>query len=247
MMNGSELLAPFERLLAEHYAPEALREMLGDEARSRSAFAAMEQSGFLEVMRAEADGGAGLSLLASEPLLRAIGHHAAPASIATAMAERGSGNGATQELSAVLQSILIAGALEKLLMICTDYANMREQFGKPIGKQQAIQHQLALLAEQCALVRVAAQYGCANGFDISPERAAIAKCAASAAVPLATSIAHAIHGAIGITAEYDLHLWTERLYEWRAVAGSESYWASKMGAARLAQAGQTSVEFLTDI
>jgi alkylation response protein AidB-like acyl-CoA dehydrogenase len=163
------------------------------------------------------------------------------------MAERGSGNIATQELSAVLQSVLIAGALEKLLVICTDYANMREQFGKPIGKQQAIQHQLALLAEQCALVRVAAQFGCANGFDISSERAATAKCAASSAVPIATSIAHAVHGAIGITAEYDLHLWTERLYEWRSAAGSESYWASKMGAARLAQARQNSVEFITDI
>ncbi len=246
-MDIAELLTPFERLLAEHYAPEKLRAMQGDDALVSEAQTAVEASGFLDVMRAESDGGAGLPLLAVEPLMRAIGAQAAPASLAVAMLERAVGSRVSQELSAVAHSVLIAGALEKLLAICVDYANMREQFGKPIGKQQSLQHQLALLAEQSALVRIASQYGCAAGLEVKAERAAVAKHTASAAVPLAASVAHAVYGAIGITAEHDLQLWVTRLYDWRDACGSESKWADVIGKARLTDGTAMSVDFVRSI
>ena len=76
------------------------------------------------------------------------------------------------------------------------------------------------------------------------EAAAIAKQVASiAAVPVA-EIAHAVHGAIGISEEYDLQLYTRRLHEWRLADGSEAYWAAQLGAARLAAANQSSVDFI---
>lgn len=241
-MSANEFLDPFQRLLGDLYAPEKLREMEGDDAAAAEAIAQLEASGFLDIMRSEADRGAGLSLLECEALIRSIGTAAAPANIAIAMVERAHGQ-MTRALSAVVHSMLIAGALEKLLEICVDYANMREQFGKPIGRQQSLQHMIAQLAEQAALIRVTAQYGASAGFDVPENLAAVVKYNASAAVPPATSIAHAVHGAIGVTQEYDLQLWIRRLYNWRAAAGSESYWAPKIGAARLRNAEESSVDF----
>ena len=40
------------------------------------------------------------------------------------------------------------------------YANERIQFGKPIGKQQALQQQMAVMAEDMVACRIAAQLGC---------------------------------------------------------------------------------------
>ncbi len=243
----NEFLEPFERLLTQHYPPERLRVIEGDEAAASAVLGAIDAAGFLDALRTEAEGGAGLSLLEAEPLLRAIGVAAAPADIALAMLRRRIERTPSRALLAVVHSALIAGALEKLLAFCSAHVCTREQFGKPLAAQQAIQQQMAQLAEQAALVRVASQYGCAGGFDVGEPRAAVAKHAASAAVPIATSIAHAVHGAIGVTEEYDMQLWIRRLYDWRMAAGSESYWANKLGRSRLDQAEKNAVEFVREI
>ena len=56
-------------------------------------------------------------------------------------------------------------------------------------------------------------------------------------------IAHAVHGAIGVTEEFDLQLYTRRLREWRLAAGSESYWHERIGAEALAD-GADAVSYL---
>ena len=43
--------------------------------------------------------------------------------------------------------------------------------------------------------------------------------------------AHAVYGAIGISEEHDLQLFTRRLHEWRLADGSETYWNRLLGAA----------------
>ena len=63
--------------------------------------------------------------------------------------------------------------------------------------------------------------------------AATAKATTSAAAPRIAATAHAVHGAIGISEEYDLQLLTRRLHEWRLADGSEGYWAQALGTARL--------------
>lgn len=147
-------------------------------------------------------------------------------------------------ISAVLRACAIAGAADRLLEMTTAYAQDRVQFGKPIGKLQAIQQQLAVMAEQVVAARLASQLGCAGGLPPSLEAAAVAKqVTSSAAVPVA-EIAHAVHGAIGISEAFDLQLYTRRLHEWRLADGSESYWASLLGAARVAAANQSSVDFI---
>jgi alkylation response protein AidB-like acyl-CoA dehydrogenase len=124
------------------------------------------------------------------------------------------------------------------------YANERVQFGKPIAKQQAVQQQLAVLAEQTLMARFASAAGCRGNLNPSLLAAASAKQVASAAVPRIVSIAHAVHGAIGITAEFDLQLYTRRLLEWRLADGSEDYWARLLGEARLDAPDVSTVDFI---
>ncbi|WP_168791334.1 acyl-CoA dehydrogenase family protein [Paraburkholderia aromaticivorans] len=137
---------------------------------------------------------------------------------------------------AMLRSAQTAGALERVLDMCVAYANERVQFGRHIGKFQAIQHQLAVFASQAASVSAATEFAFAMadagdaGFAI-----AAAKIRASEVAGLANSIAHAVHGAIGFSHEFTLHFLTRRLWSWRSEYGSQSHWSERLG--RLACTG----------
>lgn len=139
-------------------------------------------------------------------------------------------------LGALVRSGQMAGALSFLIRQSVEYANERTQFGKPIGKFQAIQQQLAILSTQAAAANLAASHAAAKAdagdalFEI-----AIAKVRADEAVSLATSIAHQVHGAIGFTYEHELHFATRRLWSWRAEFGSGSQWAGALGRAVIAR------------
>ncbi len=131
-----------------------------------------------------------------------------------------------QARAALLSAAQIAGALGRLLEMTVTYTSERVQFGRSIGQFQAVQHQLAQLAEEAAAARVAVQAAAATK---DPRwfvaAAAAAKVRAGEAAGLGTRIAHQLHGAIGITAEHTLHLYTRRLREWRDEHGSETFWA----------------------
>jgi acyl-CoA dehydrogenase len=142
-------------------------------------------------------------------------------------------------IAAVVRAALIAGAAQRVTAMSTAYANDRVQFGKPIGRQQAVQHLLAVMAQDMVACRLAARLAASHGLAVPRLSAASAKITtASAAARLANS-AHAVHGAIGISAAYDLHLLTRRLHEWRLADGSEGYWSGVLGAARLGSADTT--------
>ncbi|HOM11877.1 MAG TPA: acyl-CoA dehydrogenase family protein [Rubrivivax sp.] len=152
-----------------------------------------------------------------------------------------------QAAGALITATLMAGALQQLLAMTLRYANERAQFGKPIAKFQAVQQQLAVLAEQAFAARMAAQIGCAeDGVQPQRLRAAVAKARAAEAADKAVAIAHAVHGAIGVTAEFDLQLLTRRLQEWRGDHGSASYWHAELGRALIAAQGRAALPFLLD-
>lgn len=142
--------------------------------------------------------------------------------------------GGLRAVAAILRAALIAGAADRLTSMTAAYANERIQFGKPIGKQQALQQQMAVMAEDMVACRIAAQLGYADSLPPSLVAAATAKSVTSAAAARLAATAHAVHGAIGISEEYDLQLYTRRLYEWRLADGSETYWNRLLGATRLA-------------
>lgn len=132
---------------------------------------------------------------------------------------------------AALRTAQIAGALETVLELTIRYAGERRQFGRALAKFQAIQQQIAVLAEDSFAARMAAALACESAGALPQgARTGAAKAVASEAAARACGIAHAVHGAMGITEEYDLQLFTGRLLAWRMQYGSEHYWNARMGA-----------------
>lgn len=150
--------------------------------------------------------------------------------------------------SAALHAALLAGALTRSFELTLHYGNERTQFGRSIGKFQAIQHQLAVMAEHVAAARMAVASAFPAGRSL-PEflPAAMAKARTSEAATMVASIAHAVHGAIGVTEEYDLQLSTRRLHAWRKAHGSETYWHRIVGQTLLNEAGTPIVDFVRQL
>lgn len=135
-------------------------------------------------------------------------------------------------LGAMLRSSQIAGAIGRTLAMSVDYANTRQQFGRPIGRFQAVQQLLAKLAAEAAVARSAADTAWAALDDgVLDWSGAIAKIRSGEAARAAAAIAHQVHGAIGITDEHFLHYLTRRLWEWRLDFGSDGAWAERLGRA----------------
>ncbi|MBV9994877.1 MAG: hypothetical protein JO127_06660 [Caulobacteraceae bacterium] len=213
----------------------------------------LEQSGFLDLLRSEADGGAGLALAELFPLALEAGRRTqAPPVIETmvarlrapdakgvadleaALVSGGESSLAARSTAAAVDAALMAGAMERVQEMTLEYAMTRRQFGREIAKFQAIQHQAAVMAEEVMAARMAAQLAFVGApLAIPPERAATAKARAGQAAQTVCAIAHAVHGAIGISHEYPLHELTGRLHRWRRAHGGEGYWARKLGRAAL--------------
>lgn len=136
--------------------------------------------------------------------------------------------------AAVLYAALIVGASEAVLEMCVDYALQRIQFGKPIASQQVLQQNLALASEHVVAARMACETAFRHGGWPSPLAAASAKLIASRAAPIVAGVAHGLHGAIGISAEHDLNLFTRRIHALRLAGGAENYWAGLIGRELLA-------------
>jgi acyl-CoA dehydrogenase len=125
----------------------------------------------------------------------------------------------------------MAGALEKILEQSVQYALDRSQFGRPIGKFQAVQHNLATLAGEVAAASAAADAAaeaCAVP-DLATAEVAIAKVRGGEAAGTGAAIAHQVHGAMGFTYEHTLHHATRRLWSWREEFGNEAVWATRLG------------------
>jgi acyl-CoA dehydrogenase len=167
----------------------------------------------------------GQALPANEPLDRA----ALPTGEATLLA------------GALVNAAKLAGALETALNLSTEYANVRKQFGRPIGQFQAVSQQLAQAAGEVAAAGVAvANAGRAvarRGLAGAEFEIASAKLVAGEAAALVAAIAHQVHAAIGFTQEYHLHFTTRRLWTWRDAFGTERFWAERIGRAALARGG----------
>jgi len=135
---------------------------------------------------------------------------------------------------------LLAGAARAALAGSVRYAGERQQFGRPIGRFQAVQQQLALAAAEVAAASAAATAAAAaataDGFGAASTRFAVAaaKARTGEAAGVVARIAHQVHGAIGFTREHDLRLATTRLWAWREEDGSDAEWNAEIGSAVLA-------------
>jgi len=121
--------------------------------------------------------------------------------------------GRVRDAGCVLVAADAYGGCRRMLDMATSYAKQREQFGQPIGTFQAVKHQLANLA--CELEpALALWWYAAHAFDRiqeeSAHRAALAKALLSDTYDRFARDTTELHGGIGFTWEFDLHLWFRR-------------------------------------
>jgi acyl-CoA dehydrogenase len=139
------------------------------------------------------------------------------------------------ERTALGRAALMAGAISAVAAMTLRYSGEREQFGRPIGRFQAVQAHLVTIQQQAAVVASAVD-GAVDAVEagLGWFEIACAKILADRAAQLVTAAAHQTHGAIGMTKEYPLHYLTRRLWAWRDEAGGHHRWADRLGAALVA-------------
>ena len=106
------------------------------------------------------------------------------------------------------------GAATACFDLALAYAKEREQFGKPIGAFQAVQHLLCDMLTDLELGRAGAYYALwAAEHDPADRRrvATMAKAFTSDAFPRIAERAIQIFAGVGFTWEYDIHLYYKRL------------------------------------
>jgi acyl-CoA dehydrogenase len=142
--------------------------------------------------------------------------------------------------AALARALLMAGAGATALRQAVRYAGEREQFGRSIGKFQAVQQQLAMAAAEVAAARAAVdaatRIAAAGDFvgDDAGLAIAVAKARAGEMAGEVARITHQVHGAIGFTFEHSLRLATTRLWSWRDEDGNETRWNSEVAHRALA-------------
>lgn len=129
----------------------------------------------------------------------------------------------------------ICGAGKSALDLTVQYVKDRRQFGRPIGEFQSVQHRLAECTMLLASARIMTLRAAFSGRSLDAAEAA------SLAQEAGTRIhheAHQFHGAMGITAEYPLHLWTYRLKALQGEMGGLAAQAGDVAALRWDHGGR---------
>jgi alkylation response protein AidB-like acyl-CoA dehydrogenase len=117
------------------------------------------------------------------------------------------------DIVTVTMAAEMLGALQRAFEITVDYLRTREQFGKPIGSFQALQHRAAAMLCEIetlrAVVEAAALAADSGAADLG-RLAALAKGLACETSRLVMAEALQFHGGIGMTDEHDIGLYFKR-------------------------------------
>jgi alkylation response protein AidB-like acyl-CoA dehydrogenase len=115
--------------------------------------------------------------------------------------------------AAVMSSAEMLGAVRRCLDMSVEYVKVREQFGQPVGSFQAIRHRCAemlLEAENAHAAVYYAAWALTAGAEDAAIASSICKAYVSEAARKVCGDAIQVHGGIGFTWEYDLHLYVKR-------------------------------------
>lgn len=127
--------------------------------------------------------------------------------------------------NAALSSMMVGG-MERVVEMATEYAKIREQFGQPIGRFQAIKHRIADMKMDLEAARSLSHYAnWALENDIEERESAVysARSFATEAYIRAASDNIQIHGGIGFTEEMDCHLYLKRARFYENYLGSAQH------------------------
>jgi alkylation response protein AidB-like acyl-CoA dehydrogenase len=165
----------------------------------------------------------------SRPLARVV-LDAAHADLVPVSAQR------VEDLAVTVLAAEAAGLARWTLNTATEYAKVREQFGKPIGSFQAIKHMCAemlLRSEQISVAASDAASAAASAMSNPDERQLSIAAAVAAATAIDSAKANAkdciqVLGGIGITFEHDAHLYLRRAYGIAQFLGGRSRWLRRI-------------------
>ena len=144
----------------------------------------------------------------------------------------------------LLRAAALAGAVSGAYELARDHVSTREQFGRPLVRIPAVAANLArvraaLIQCDAALNRAVASEAAEDPMAADWMSAtAAARVIAGRAATETARLAHQLHGAIGVTAEYPLHRFTTRLWAWRDADVTEREWSVLLGE-RAAAGGET--------
>jgi alkylation response protein AidB-like acyl-CoA dehydrogenase len=134
--------------------------------------------------------------------------------------------GPTLQRAAVGAAAEMLGAARRCMEMSVEYAKVRHQFGQPIGMFQAIKHMCADMLLEVENAHAAVYYA-AWALDAGSPDAALAASAAKAYVGEAArkvcGSAIQVHGGIGFTWEYDLHLYFKRAKHFEPLYGDADF------------------------
>ena len=163
----------------------------------------------------------------SRPLARVL-LDSAPAEVLPVATQR------VEDLAATVLAAEAAGLARWTLQTATEYAKVREQFGKPIGSFQAIKHMCAEMLLRSEQISVAASDAAAAVANPDERQLSIAAAvAASTAIEAAKANAKdciQVLGGIGITFEHDAHLYLRRAYGTAQFLGGLPRWLRRVAA-----------------
>lgn len=141
---------------------------------------------------------------------------------------------AALEQAILASSAYLLGVMDRVFALTLDYLKTRQQFGRPIGSFQALQHRAADLKIQVALTRASVESAAAAIDTGARGQTALAvvsraKARAADAAMLVTRQAIQLHGGIGYTDEAD-----PGLYLRKAMVLSNLYGSASLHRARYA-------------
>lgn len=131
--------------------------------------------------------------------------------------------------------IQIVGALDAAAALAVDHTRQRQQFGRSLSAFQSVQQSLAGMVGEIETARAAVDLAVAaaadHGFSSVHTDIAVtvAKVAVGRAVEPVTTTAHQLHGAIGVTGEHPLGLFTMRALSWMSDYGTTNAFARALG------------------
>lgn len=144
-----------------------------------------------------------------------------------------------------LTACAAAGVVRQSQEAATAYIRTREQFGRPVGAFQALQHKAAELLVNSELACASAWDAVRAAGDSTAQQCLAAGAAAVMSVATAPDLvldALLMFGAIGYTWEHDTHLYWRRAISLAASIESVTAWARSSGEVALAERRTTKVD-----
>ncbi len=127
---------------------------------------------------------------------------------------------------ALAAAAFLAGLSGRMIEVAAEYARQREQYGRPIGVNQAVKHLLADALLKVEFARPAiyrAAWSVAEGESTRSRDVSMAKAFASDAAYRTSRSAMQVHGAIGYTWEADLQLWMKKAWALQRAWGDATF------------------------